>query len=124
VKRWREPASTGNRRDAKLIILAVERKGANLNDHILTAIDEEIPRLRQARVAPARSGRPPGSKNHTTPAAAIVTHTKLRRKLSAKARQAIADAQRTGWAKAKSRKKAATSSSAGKKPPTAKQKYA
>jgi hypothetical protein len=92
-----------------------------LNDHILNAIDEEIAKLRQVRAILAGSGQPPVGKNLTTAAAAaIVTHTKPRRKLSAKARKAIADAQRKRWAKAKSQKKAGTPSSASKKHPSAK----
>jgi hypothetical protein len=78
-----------------------------LNDHILNAIDEEIARLRQARAILGDSnngtGRRPGKKASSNPAAT----SKPRRKLSPKARQAIADAQRKRWAKVKSQKKAA-----------------
>jgi hypothetical protein len=94
-------------------------KGANLNDDILNAIDEEIARLRQARAVLAGSSTPSVRRKTTAAAAATVTHKKPRRKLSAKARKAIADAQRKRWAKVKSQKKAAAAP-AGKKQPTAK----
>jgi hypothetical protein len=90
-------------------------KGTNVNDDILNAIDAEIARLRQARAVLAGSSTPSVRKKTTAVAAATVTHQKPRRKLSAKARKAIADAQRKRWAKVKSQKKAA-----GKKQPTAK----
>jgi hypothetical protein len=93
-------------------------KGTNLNDDILNAIDEEIATLRQARAVLAGSSTPSVRKK-TTAAAAAVTHKKPRRKLSAKARKAIADAQRKRWANLKSQKKAAAAP-AGKKQPTAK----
>ncbi len=84
-----------------------------MNDHILNAIDEEIARLRQARAILGETnngtGRRPGKRTSSTPAAT----SKPRRKLSAKARKAIADAQRKRWAKVKSQKKAA----AGQKEP-------
>src|SRR5580658_5593522 len=64
-------------------------KGTNVNDDILNAIDEEIAALRQARDILAQSGTPSVRKNP----AATVTHNKPRRKLSAQARKAIADAQ-------------------------------
>jgi hypothetical protein len=70
-----------------------------LNDDILNAIDQEIARLRQARAILADSSTLSARKN---PAAAAVAHKKPRRKLSARARKAIADAQRKRWAKAKS----------------------
>ena len=75
-----------------------------MNDDILNAIDEEIARLRQARAVLAGSSKPPGRKKAT---AAAVAHDKPRRKLSTKARKAIADAQRKRWAKVKSANKAA-----------------
>jgi hypothetical protein len=90
-------------------------KGKSLNDDILNAIDAEIARLSQARAILAESGRPAGRKT------AIRTSTptaKPRRKLSPKARRAIAEAQRKRWAKVKSQKKAA-SAAASKKEPTA-----
>jgi hypothetical protein len=74
-------------------------KGTNMNDQILNALDEEIARLRQARAILAESGTTPVRKTPT----AAVTHKKPRRKLSAKARKAIADAQRKRWAKVKNR---------------------
>ncbi len=69
-----------------------------MNDQILNAIDEEIAKLRQARAILAESGTASVRKTPT----AAVTHKKPRRKLSAKARKAIADAQRRRWAKVKS----------------------
>jgi hypothetical protein len=69
-----------------------------VNDQILNAIDEEIAKLRQARAILAESSNAPVRKTPT----AAVTHKKPRRKLSAKARKAIADAQRKRWAKVKS----------------------
>jgi hypothetical protein len=82
-----------------------------VNDDILNAIDEEIAALRQARDILAQSSTPSAGKNP----AATVTHKKPRRKLSAQARKAIADAQHKRWAKVKSQKKAAKAP-AGKKP--------
>jgi hypothetical protein len=82
-----------------------------VNDQILNAIDEEIAKLRQARAILAESGYAPARKTPT----AAVTHQKARRKLSTKARKAIADAQRRRWAKVKSQKKAAPAAPAGKK---------
>jgi hypothetical protein len=82
-----------------------------VNEEILNAIDEEIAALRQARAILAQSGTPSVRKNP----AATVTHNKPRRKLSAQARKAIADAQHKRWAKVKSQKKAAKAP-AGKKP--------
>ena len=82
-----------------------------MNEEILNAIDEEIAALRQARAILAQSGTPSVRKNP----AATVTHNKPRRKLSAQARKAIADAQHKRWAKVKSQKKAAKAP-AGKKP--------
>ncbi len=81
-----------------------------MTDHILNAIDEEIAKLRQVRAILAGSGKAPGRKNPAT-----VTLGKPRRKLSARARKAIADAQHKRWAKVKSQKKAAASASAGKR---------
>jgi hypothetical protein len=73
-----------------------------LNDLILKSIDEEIAKLRQVRAILAGSDTAPGRKT-----AAPVGAVKPRRKLSAKARNAIAEAQRRRWAKVKSQKKAA-----------------
>ena len=81
-----------------------------MNEEILNAIDEEIAALRQARAILAQSGTPSVRKNP----AATVTHNKPRRKLSAQARKAIADAQHKRWAKVKSQKKAAKASAAKK----------
>jgi hypothetical protein len=78
-------------------------KGTLLNDQILNAIDEEIARLRQARAILANSDTSAGRK---TAASAVTPKARTRRKLSAKARRAIADAQRRRWAKVKSQKKA------------------
>jgi hypothetical protein len=75
-----------------------------LNDQILNAIDEEIARLRQARAILANSDTSAGRK---TAAKAATPKARTRRKLSAKARRAIADAQRRRWAKVNSQKKAA-----------------
>jgi hypothetical protein len=94
----------------------MERKATDVNDDILKALDAEIARLRRARAVLAGSSTPAVRKKTT---AATVTHQKPRRKLSAKARKAIADAQRKRWAKVKSLKKAAASP-ASKKQPTAK----
>lgn len=82
------------------------RKEQPLNDQILQAIDEEIAKLRQVRAILTGTDQA-GS---TT---AQVSADKPRRQLSAKARRAIADAQRRRWAKVKSQKKA--TSAAGKK---------
>jgi hypothetical protein len=79
-------------------------KGTLLNDQILNAIDEEIARLRQARAILANSDTSAGRK---TAAKAATPKARTRRKLSAKARRAIADAQRRRWAKVNSQKKAA-----------------
>ena len=78
-----------------------------MSDDILNAIDQEIARLQQARAILAGSSKPPAGKKSTT---AAVTQNKPRRKLSAKARKAIADAQRKRWAKVKSQKKASAGS--------------
>jgi hypothetical protein len=80
-----------------------------LNDLILNAIDEEIARLRRARELLADGRSPTGRK---TAANAVTPKTRSRRKLSAKARRAIADAQRRRWAKVKSQKKATSAATA------------
>jgi hypothetical protein len=87
-----------------------------LNDQILNAIDEEIARLRQARAMLTDSGETSAGK---TGASSGLAPVKGRRKLSAKARNAIAAAQRKRWAKVKSQKKAAAPAATGKKEPTA-----
>jgi hypothetical protein len=74
-----------------------------LNDQILNAIDEEIARLRQARDILADGRTSAGRK---TTAKSVTPKARPRRTLSAKARRAIADAQRRRWAKVKSQKKA------------------
>ncbi len=74
-----------------------------MNDQILKALDEEIARLRQAR-AVLTGGVISSAGKKSSAAAATVTHKKARRKLSPKARKAIADAQRRRWAKVKTQK--------------------
>ena len=86
-------------------LLPPERK-TSLNDQILKAIDEEIARLREARTLLAGSGSSIGGKKTAASGASP------RRKLSAKARRAIADAQRRRWAKVKSQKKSAATTAA------------
>jgi hypothetical protein len=88
-----------------------------LNDHILNAIDEEIARLRQARAMLTESGKT--SVGKTSASSSVPAPVKGRRKLSAKARHAIAEAQRKRWAKVKSQKKAAAPAATGKKEPAA-----
>jgi hypothetical protein len=78
-----------------------------LNDHILNALDEEIARLRQARALLGGVSNATTRKNAKRASAAASSEPKPRRKLSAKARHAIAEAQRKRWAKVKSQKKAA-----------------
>ncbi len=85
-----------------------------MNEHILNAIDEEIARLRQARAILIESGSTAAGKIATT-LSSSATPKKPRRKLSAKARHAIAEAQRKRWAKVKSQKKAAASAVTNKK---------
>jgi len=70
-----------------------------LNDEILNAIDEELARLRQAR------GLLTGSSQATPTSKSVRPSPTPRRKLSAKARRAIADAQRKRWAKVRREKK-------------------
>jgi hypothetical protein len=84
-----------------------------VNDQILNAIDEEIARLRQARAILAESGRPSAGRA----AKATAAKPAPRRKLSAKARRAIAEAQRKRWAKVKSQKKAAAPGATARKEP-------
>jgi hypothetical protein len=88
-----------------------------LNDQILNAIDEEIARLRQARAMLADSGKTSAGK--TGASSSVPVPVKGKRKLSAKARHAIAEAQRKRWAKVKSQKKAAAPAATVKKEPTA-----
>jgi hypothetical protein len=76
-----------------------------LSDQILHAIDEEISRLREARAILTENSqaRPTGKSAGTSPR----TTATPRRTLSAKARRAIADAQRKRWANVRSEKKPA-----------------
>jgi hypothetical protein len=76
-----------------------------LNDHILQAIDEELERLHKVREILTDTSQTP-ARNKAKPA--LASQGKPRRKMSAKARRAIAEAQRKRWAKVKSQKKAAT----------------
>jgi hypothetical protein len=78
-----------------------------LNDHILNALDEEIARLRQARALLGGVSNTTTRKYARRASASASSEPKPRRKLSAKARNAIAEAQRKRWAKVKSQKKAA-----------------
>ena len=87
-----------------------------MNDQILNAIDEEIAKLRQARAILTDAAKTPVNKSATTASPALLPKGKTRRKLSAKARKAIADAQRKRWAKVKSQKKAAAAVVAKKEP--------
>jgi hypothetical protein len=81
-------------------------------DHIWNAIDDEIARLRQARILLEGAATGPTRKTaKKTSARAISNHTP-RRPLSAKARNAIAEAQRKRWAKVKALKKSAASQEA------------
>lgn len=68
-----------------------------MDARILEAIEEEIRRLERARAL----------LQGAQPAASPVVGRKGKRKLSARARQAIAEAQRKRWAKAKRAKAAA-----------------
>jgi hypothetical protein len=76
-----------------------------VNDHILNAIDEEIARLRQARALLGNVSQGTSRKTGRKSSAAAASEPKPRRKLSAKARHAIAEAQRKRWAKVKAQKK-------------------
>jgi hypothetical protein len=79
-----------------------------LKEQILQAIDEQIATLREVR-AILTSSKTPGRKKPAGKAETTASHssTQPRRQLSAKARRAIADAQRRRWAKVNSLKKAA-----------------
>jgi hypothetical protein len=74
-----------------------------VNDHILNAIDEEIVRLRQARALLGNVSQ--GTSRKTGRKSSAAAASEPRRKLSAKARHAIAEAQRKRWAKVKAQKK-------------------
>ena len=86
-------------------ILGLELKGSPMNDHILKAIDEEIERLRRARNLLGNPGKGTIRKMAGKSAFATGSQPKPRRKLSAKARQAIAEAQRRRWARVNAQKK-------------------
>jgi hypothetical protein len=84
----------------------LELKGtAPVNDQILKAIDEEIARLRQARDLLGNVSQGTNRKTAGKSSAASVSEPKPRRKLSAKARHSIAEAQRQRWAKVKAQRK-------------------
>ena len=79
-----------------------------MNDQILNAIDEEIARLRQARaLLGGNVSKRTSRKTAGRSSAATVSNPRPRRKLSAKARRAIAEAQHKRWAKVKAQKKSA-----------------
>ena len=78
-----------------------------MNDHIVKAIEEEIERLRHARALLANDSKGTGRKTARRSSAASGSAPKQRRKLSPKARRAIAEAQRKRWAKVKAQKKTA-----------------
>jgi hypothetical protein len=80
-----------------------------LNDQILNALDEELARLRQARAILT------GSRQATPTRKSARTSPTPRRILSAKARRAIADAQRKRWAKVRRQKKTAGPAAEAKK---------
>jgi hypothetical protein len=87
----------------------------DLTEQILNAIDAEIAKLRQVRAILTDGHAMPAGKSATTASPTVVPKGKIRRKLSAKARKAIADAQRRRWAKVHSQKKATTAATAAKK---------
>ena len=74
-----------------------------MNDHILKAIDEEIARLTRARDLLGDDSQ--GTSRKKARKSSPATAPKARRKLSPKARHAIAEAQRKRWAKVKAEKK-------------------
>jgi hypothetical protein len=81
-------------------------------DHIWNALDEEIARLRQARALLEGAATGPIRKTAKKTSARAISEPAPRRTLSAKARHAIAEAQRKRWAKVKAQKSAATQESA------------
>jgi hypothetical protein len=97
--KWRLPVILSPGAGILAALFPYPPKGTSLNDQILQAIDEEIEKLRQVRAILTGTGQA----STKLPAA---TPEKPRRQLSAKARRAIADAQRRRWAKVKSQKKA------------------
>src|ERR1700761_666636 len=76
-------------------------KEMTLYDHIWNAIDEEIARLRQARDLLAGAPTGPARRTAKKTSAGATSAPRTRRTLSAKARRAIAEAQRRRWAKVK-----------------------
>jgi hypothetical protein len=77
-------------------------------DRIWNAIDDEIARLRQARALLEGAATGPIRKTaKKTSAARAISEPAPRRTLSAKARHAIAEAQRKRWARVKAQKKSA-----------------
>jgi hypothetical protein len=82
------------------------RKENALNDRILSAIDDEIAKLREARALLVENASPAARK--TTKKDSASSPPAPKRTLSAEARRAIAAAQHRRWAKVKGRKKAAT----------------
>jgi hypothetical protein len=80
-------------------------KGTSLNDYILNALDEEIAKLVQARTILAGSSKF-AAKPARNASAAAASKPVARRRLSAKARHAIAEGQRKRWSQVKNQKKA------------------
>jgi hypothetical protein len=76
-------------------------------DHIWNAIDEEIARLRQARALLQGPATGPIRRTAKKTSARAISEPAPRRTLSAKARHAIAEAQRRRWARVKALKKSA-----------------
>ena len=76
-------------------------------DHIWNAIDEEIARLRQARSLLDGAAEGPTRKTAKKTSARANSGPAPRRTLSAKARHAIAEAQRKRWARVNALKKSA-----------------
>jgi hypothetical protein len=87
-------------------------KGSPVYDNIWNALDEEIARLRQARALLEGAATGPIRKTAKKTSARAISEPAPRRTLSAKARHAIAEAQRKRWAKVKAQKSAATQESA------------
>ena len=92
----------------------LERKSP-VNDQILKALDEEIARLSQARALLGNVSKGTRRKTAGKSSAAAVSEPKPRRKLSAKARHAIAEAQRKRWAKVNAQKKSSATAAAAEK---------
>jgi hypothetical protein len=83
-----------------------------LYDHIWNAIDEEIVRLRQARALLENVGTGTTRKTAKKASGRGISQPKPRRTLSAKARRAIAEAQRQRWARVKAQNKSAATAAA------------